>query len=79
VHIHITQELAEGPRTDHHAGLYRALPRAELTAALKAGGFDRIDWLMPAATEYHQPIVLARRRTPRGRAARESSAMLIGS
>ncbi len=67
VHIHITRERADGWRCAHHVGLYRALPRAELTAALRAAGLDQIRWLMPAETGYHQPIVLARRPASRGR------------
>jgi SAM-dependent methyltransferase len=39
---------------------YRALRRAELTAALTAGGFRDVRWLMPAESGYYQPVVLAR-------------------
>ena len=66
VHIHITRELADRWRSDHHVGLYRALPRAELSAALRAAGLDDVRWLMPAGTGYHQPIVLARKPGGRG-------------
>jgi glycine/sarcosine N-methyltransferase len=66
VHIHITREVADGWRSDHHVGLYRALPRAELTAALRAAGLDDVRWLMPVGTGYHQPIVLALRPGSRG-------------
>ena len=66
VHIHIARELANGWRSDHHVGLYRALPRAELSAALQAAGLDEVRWLMPAGTGYHQPIVLARKPGSRG-------------
>jgi glycine/sarcosine N-methyltransferase len=61
VHIHITRKLADGWRCDHHIGLYRAPPRAELTAALPAAGLAEVRWLTPAETGYHQPIVLARK------------------
>ncbi len=67
VHIHIARELAHGWCSDHHIGLYRALPRAELTAALQAAGLAEVRWLMPAKTGYHQPIVLARKPGSRGR------------
>jgi hypothetical protein len=39
---------------------YRALRRAELTAALHAGGFTGVAWLMPAESGYYQPVVVAR-------------------
>ena len=38
---------------------YRALRRAELTAALEAGGFGEVRWLMPAVSGYYQPVVQA--------------------
>jgi SAM-dependent methyltransferase len=38
---------------------YRALRRAELTAALEAGGFGEVRWLMPAESGYYQPVVRA--------------------
>ena len=60
VHITITRQLADGWRCAHHVGLYRALPRAELTAALQAAGFGVVRWLMPGDSGYHQPLVLAR-------------------
>jgi SAM-dependent methyltransferase len=61
VHIYITHETGDGWRWEHHVGCYRALLRGELTAALQAGGLGAVRWLMPAATAYHQPIVLARK------------------
>jgi glycine/sarcosine N-methyltransferase len=66
-HIRISRELAEGWRSDDHVGLYRALPRAELTVALQAAGLADVRWLMPAETGYHQPIVLARKPGSGGR------------
>jgi glycine/sarcosine N-methyltransferase len=75
VHIHITGELAEGARSAHHVGLYRALPRAEFTSALQTGGLEQIRWLMPAETGYHQPVVTAGRHAAReGRRARRRAA-----
>lgn len=38
---------------------YRALTRAELTAALHNAGFAEAAWHMPAETGFYQPIVLA--------------------
>lgn len=43
---------------------YRALRRAELTAALEAGGFGEVRWLMPAASGYYQPVVRATANRP---------------
>jgi SAM-dependent methyltransferase len=63
VHIFITCRRGQGWRCAHDVGVYRALRRAELTAAaLAAAGLDVARWLMPAASGYHQPLVLARRR-----------------
>lgn len=42
-----------------HSVTYRALRRAELTAALEAGGFGQVGWLMPAESGYYQPVVRA--------------------
>lgn len=39
---------------------YRALRRDELTAALHAGGFGEVRWLMPDESGYYQPVVVAR-------------------
>lgn len=41
VHIFITRQRTHGWRCDHHVGLYRALTRAELTAAIEAAGLGR--------------------------------------
>jgi SAM-dependent methyltransferase len=38
---------------------YRALRRAELTAALEAGGFGEVRWLMSEESGYYQPVVVA--------------------
>jgi glycine/sarcosine N-methyltransferase len=57
VHIHITREVEDGWRCDHHVGLYRALSRRELNAA----PLSEIRWMMPADTGFHQPIVVARK------------------
>jgi len=44
--------------TERRAG-YRALRRAELTAVLGAAGFEDVGWLMPAASGFYQPVVVA--------------------
>lgn len=41
---------------------YRALRRAELTAALETGGFGDVRWLVPEESGYYQPVVVARAR-----------------
>lgn len=61
VHLYITEETATGWRCRHHAGLYRALLRGELEAALDAAGLADVAWHAAADTGFHQPIVTARR------------------
>jgi len=39
---------------------YRALRRADLTAALEAGGFTDVSWQQPEESGYYQPVVVAR-------------------
>ncbi|MDH3595251.1 MAG: class I SAM-dependent methyltransferase [Rhodospirillales bacterium] len=41
---------------------YRALTRAQLSAALEAAGLGNPEWLMPADSGFYQPVVAARRR-----------------
>jgi len=60
VHIYVTRQLADGWRCAHHVGLYRALTRSELTAAIEAAGLGAVRWLMPEESGFHQPLVLAR-------------------
>jgi glycine/sarcosine N-methyltransferase len=59
VHVVIMRQVADDWRCDHHVGSYRALTRGELSAALRAAGFEGVEWLMPAATGFHQPLVRA--------------------
>ena len=42
-------------------GLYRALKRAELEAAMVGAGFTDIEWHLPSASGYYQPIVTAKK------------------
>jgi glycine/sarcosine N-methyltransferase len=45
-----------------HSGTtrYRALRRAKLESLLASAGFTAIEWLMPHASGYYQPMVLAK-------------------
>jgi SAM-dependent methyltransferase len=47
-------------RVSHHVSRFRALRRAELTAALEASGFVDIRWHMPGESGFYQPVVSAR-------------------
>jgi glycine/sarcosine N-methyltransferase len=53
-------ETADGWDLAHHDARYRAMPRAELTAAASAAGFEDIIWREADDVGYHQPIVTAR-------------------
>jgi glycine/sarcosine N-methyltransferase len=44
----------------HHGARYRAMPRAELTSAALAAGFDDVVWREADDVGYHQPIMTAR-------------------
>lgn len=61
VHLYLTWNSASLWTSKHYASRYRALTRAELTQALELNGFKEVEWLMPEATTFYQPIVLARR------------------
>ncbi len=58
-HLYITRDTGLGWECLHFTGLYRALLREELSAALKAAGFERIRWLAPEESGYYQPMVTA--------------------
>lgn len=64
VHLYITREIESGWECSHHAGIYYALKRAELTASLAAAGFGEIRWLTPEESGFYQPLVVARRPPP---------------
>jgi glycine/sarcosine N-methyltransferase len=53
-------ETDDGWELAHHGVRYRALPRAELTDAAAAAGFDDILWREADDVGYHQPIMTAR-------------------
>lgn len=50
-------------QTDHYQTRYRALLRAELSQVLQQEGFEDIRWLLPAESDYYQPVVTARSKT----------------
>jgi glycine/sarcosine N-methyltransferase len=58
--LFLLQEDARGWRLRHFSTVYRALQRADLSAALAAAGFEQIRWHMPQDTGYYQPVVTAR-------------------
>jgi len=58
-HLYITCESADGWRTFYTSGLYRAIRKDELSAALKDAGFNNVHWLAPQESGFYQPIVLA--------------------
>ena len=60
INLFVLRQEGDGWTAQVRSTTYRALRRAELTAALAAGGFGEITWLEPAETGYHQPVVLAR-------------------
>jgi glycine/sarcosine N-methyltransferase len=53
-------ETGEGWQLTHHDARYRAMPRAELTAAAATAGFEEIVWREADDVGYHQPIMTAR-------------------
>ncbi|RDV11000.1 class I SAM-dependent methyltransferase [Arthrobacter sp. RT-1] len=54
-----TEDAAGSWRARSATTRYRALPRANLDERLISAGFHDVQWLMPAASGYYQPIVLA--------------------
>ena len=58
-HLYITRETDAGWTCDHYVSTYRALLRDELTAILVSAGFVDVRWLMPAESDFYQPVVLA--------------------
>lgn len=53
-------------QTDSYQTEYWALLRAELSQLLLAEGFEDVRWLLPAETDYYQPVVTARLRAKSG-------------
>jgi len=60
VHLYITIQAGTSWTAHHFVSEYRCLPREELTRVLASEGFGEIQWLMPSASSYYQPIVVAR-------------------
>ena len=61
VHFFILRVREGQWQTFHQTMVYRALPRDELTDALREEGLSDIRWHMPDETDYFQPIVTALR------------------
>jgi hypothetical protein len=59
LHLYITIQTAQGWQANHFATEYRCLLRDQLSAVLCGAGFCNVRWLMPAESEFYQPIVLA--------------------
>ncbi len=59
INMFILRQTARGWKTSNYATTYRALQRAELSAALSQAGFVSIRWHMPQDTGYYQPVVTA--------------------
>jgi len=59
VHLYISLQREAYWDVLHFCSQYRCLLRAELTDALHSAGFMDVEWLMPSATGYYQPIVVA--------------------
>ena len=60
IHLFVVREEPGGWHTDVHTTWYRALTRADLTAALNRTGLEDVHWHMPDESGYYQPIVTAR-------------------
>jgi SAM-dependent methyltransferase len=58
-HLYITCDTPQGWQTQHGVSSYRAVLRDELTSILKGVGFVRVRWMLPAASGFYQPLVLA--------------------
>jgi glycine/sarcosine N-methyltransferase len=61
IHLFIVRQEGTGWRTDCYTTHYRALFRAELTAAAEAAGLTEIAWLEPETSGFYQPIITARK------------------
>lgn len=59
INMFILRQTAKGWKTTNYATTYRALMRAEFSAALSQAGFENIRWHMPQDTGYYQPVVTA--------------------
>jgi len=60
VSLFVLSETSDGWQASVHETTYRALLRGEMDTALTQAGFSALRWLMPPASHYYQPIVIAR-------------------
>ena len=60
LHLYITVQSERVWTTHHFVSEYRCLLRNELSTVLQATGFRDVRWLMPAESNFYQPLVLAR-------------------
>jgi hypothetical protein len=58
-HLYISRELASAWQTLHTSGVYRALRRDALVAALRQAGFKNSRWIEPQESGFYQPVMLA--------------------
>jgi SAM-dependent methyltransferase len=61
VRQHIVREGVAKSETLVFTAHYRALTRAQLSAALVAAGLGEVKWLLPEDSGFYQPVVAARR------------------
>lgn len=60
IHVFILRQEDGEWRSPVRVTTYRALRRAELTAALTVAGFGDVSWIEPSPDGYYQPVVTAR-------------------
>ena len=60
VHLYITRQMPTGRwTTSHFLGHYRAMTPDEVASCAEQVGFRQVRILMPAETDYYQPVVTA--------------------
>jgi len=60
IHMFILRQVGDEWRPVVRSTTFRALRRAELTAALLAARFREVEWTEPSPAGYYQPVVTAR-------------------
>jgi SAM-dependent methyltransferase len=60
IHVFILRRHDDEWRAPVRVTTYRALRRAEMTAALGIAGFIDVEWIEPGPDGYYQPVVTAR-------------------
>ena len=63
IHLFVVREETDGWHADVHTTWYRALTRAELSAACIRAGLEDVRWHMPDESGYFQPMITARSRS----------------